>query len=532
MFKRRLLAVLPSIILVLCARWGYGQSPALEQPATPEALQAALERRIGATDLGGGTLAVLIQEYPSGRVIYSREPLTPLKPASCNKLHTTAAALYYLGADFHFETPLLALGEVRRGTLHGDLLVRGSGDPAISARFQRDKSDLTAILRSWAQQLAELGIRRVAGRIIGDDDYFDDQYFGQGWYPRERAEWYCAEISALSFNDNCVDLIIRGGKAPGEFASIEVLPSIDYVQIHNRVLTRSPDSREFVSFFRNDRSNVIEARGSVRPGSERREWAAVYNPTLFFVATLRATLIAEGIRVDGQAVDLDDLPPDQRPVAKHALLAGGGERITKGAGSNGQTLSADDHITTVGVLTSPPLRDIIGVINLNSQNFYAECVLKTIGRRMRGEGSFAAGCAAVEDFLKREGLWTPGSTLVDGSGLSYHNRTSAEQLVRVLRWVRQRPQWWPLYRDSLPQGGRTGTLNKRFQHRPEARAAAPQIYGKTGYIGGVRSMAGVIYTESGRELHYAFIANDFNARDTAVLELLDDLATLCARSRF
>src|SRR5690606_10765112 len=136
---------------------------------------------------------------------------------------------------------------------------RGSGDPTISARFQRNRNDLTGVFRGWANQVYEQGVRKVTGRVIGDDNYFDDQYFGNGWYPRERAEWYCAEISALNFNDNCVDLVFTGGGDFGAPAKIEVRPSTNYVTFNNRVTTRRSNSTEYVSFYRPDRSNVIEA---------------------------------------------------------------------------------------------------------------------------------------------------------------------------------------------------------------------------------------------------------------------------------
>lgn len=508
----------------------------LSRPENKAELSVAIDALLAQTDLRGGTIAIYAQDYQSGEAVYSREARTPLKPASCNKIHTTAAALYYLGPDFRYETPIYAAGEIRRNTLHGDLIVRGSGDPTISARFQRNRNDLTGVFRGWATQIYEQGVRRIEGRVIGDDSFFDDQYFGDGWYPRERAEWYCAEISALSFNDNCVDLVFTGGRDFGGATTFEVQPATDLVTINNRVQTRRSSSTEYVTFYRQDRSNVIEARGAIRPGSIKREWAAIHNPTLFTVSIFRNTLIANGVRVELAAADLDDLKDYAMP-----LLAAGKPAeaaLGKGAGSDGQARAgsspaeaASSELKPLITHTSPPLRDIISVINLNSQNFYAECVLKTLGARLYEKGSFRAGGDAVEAFLRRENLWTPGSAIVDGSGLSYMNRTSAEQLVNVLRWVRQKPEWWGFYRESLPQGGRTGTLNKRFQHSDDAKSAAAQVFGKTGYIGGVRSMAGVIYTANGREVHYAIIANDFNTRDTVVIELIDDLAATIARSR-
>src|SRR5690606_25257111 len=117
-------------------------------------------------------------------------------PASNNKLVTTAAGLTLLGPDYHFDTVLMASGPVVDGTLQGDLVVYGGGDPGISGRYQQDKTDITGVLRGWAKQLKDRGITKITGNIVGDDSFFDDVYFHPYWYPKERGEWYEAEVSA------------------------------------------------------------------------------------------------------------------------------------------------------------------------------------------------------------------------------------------------------------------------------------------------------------------------------------------------
>jgi D-alanyl-D-alanine carboxypeptidase/D-alanyl-D-alanine-endopeptidase (penicillin-binding protein 4) len=443
-------------------------------------------------------LSVFVQRMDNGEILVNLDGERPLKPASNHKLFTTAAGLALLGPDYTWKTDVAINGEIVNGVLDGDLIVIGRGDPAIGGRFHpTDSRDLTYIFRDWAARLRESGIRQIRGEIIGDDDYFDDVFFGANWYPDERAEWYCAEVSALSFNDNCIDIQWKGGRSAGNSPSFTLNPPTSYCRINNMVKTVPERVAEAsLTYHREERSNIIRAEGTIPARKEKYDYAAIHNPTLFTVTVLRETLQREGIKVIGQARDIDDL-------------------TTKALVREGQKVLFTHE--------SPPLIRIVEVINRNSQNLYAELLLRTLGRIESETGGFESGCRMVENYLAQNRLHRYGFCCVDGSGLSYLNRTCARMLVDLLMYMDgsiHRTQ----FLDSLPRGGERGTLRARFKTNERTRALAPNIYGKTGYIGGVHTLSGYIVLPDSRQVAYAILLNDFAIPNDPARLLVDEIA--------
>lgn len=451
-----------------------------------------------------GTIAVHVEQRAPERAVFSLQADRPMTPASNNKLQTTAAALHHLGADHRWTTRVLANGPVdASGCLRGDLIVVGGGDPTISGRFNGGR--VLGTFEEWAERLRrEHGIRSIAGRIIGDDDLFDDELFDDTWFMGELAEWYSAESSALSFNDNCVDIHWTAGPSVGSAATHVLDPPTRYVDLVSRVTTCAAGTETDISYQRAPDSNRITAEGGIPAGTSEVGYAAVHNPTLYAVTVLRETLSRRGITVLGEAADIDDL---DRAAVRHDLR---------------------ELCTSV----SPPLRDVIAVINQNSQNFYADMLLKTLGQAVEGEGSFDAGARVVGHFLAAIGARPEGWRMVDGSGLSPQNRTTARCLVRLLRWVDAGPDA-EVFRASLARGrGERGTLRSRFGHSRRHREAAARILGKSGYLGGVWSLSGIATNRRGVEFYYSIILNGYRSERVPPMRLIDDIAVAIAASEF
>lgn len=475
----------------------------LPQTSTTDELKGAIQEIMGRIDLGNPTIGIFIQSSKS-EVLYEQNQDIAMKPASCHKIQTGAAALYYLGTDFRYSTALYMQGNINGKTLEGDLIVKGSGDPTISGRFAKEKNDITGIFRGWAKELKKLGINKIKGDVIGDDDYFDDQYFGPGWPSDERGEWYCAEISALSFNDNCVDVYWKGSGKAGKEASYKLNPETSFIKFVSEVTIGDGGYKE-TSFLRKDKMNVIIVRGRIPKGKSSVDWCTIYNPTLYFATVLKETLQKEGFEISGIPTDLDD-----DPIRKVIV-------------------QADPATTPVAAYESPPLMTMLDIVDTNSQNFYAEQIYKTIGKRVKGEGSFFKSSDAVQEFLKKEGLFENGSVVIDGSGLSYLNRVSPKQLVGVLRYLSQK-LYWQEYLNTLPRGGRKGYLKTIWTKTLEEMEIAPRIYGKTGYIGGVVGLTGVVYDASGREIYYSILINGFQGSTDKARSLANAIAFEVARS--
>jgi len=485
-------------ILPVCLALGgvVAASPLEGKILTDNQLTSRVVSLVRQVPIGNAKLGIFVQAVDTREILVNIGGEETLTPASNFKLFATAAGLVLLGPDYTWKTDIVSSGSIENGVLNGDLFLVGHGDPSLGGRFNpEDTTNLTWQFREWAARLKELGILRINGDVVGDDDYFDDTLFGVGWYPDERAEWYCAEVSALSFNDGCIDIIWQGSRRPGRPATYALNPPTDYCRILDRVQTVSTRIKEWdIRYKRAETSNEIEADGRIPAREKKYDYAAIHNPTLFTATVFLETLRREGIEVSGRARDIDDL--ERKP-------------------------GAQDGMRVLVTHTSPPLSRIIEVINRNSQNLYAELLLRTLGKEKGEGGSFKDGCKVVADFLAGRGLLRNGYCCVDGSGLSYLNRTTVRQLVDVLRFM-----YWArdsrVFLESLPQGGTRGSLAKRFQGDELSKRVAPRIFAKTGWIGGVHSLSGLIEGEP--QVAFSIILNDFECPDSQARDLVDRVA--------
>lgn len=475
-------------------------------PADPQATQAAPQSNLRLQSLvedviqkAGLPASVHVYVADSnGQAAADVGATKPVIPASNNKIVTTAAGLTLLGPNYHFDTVLLASGPVSNGTLQGDLVVYGGGDPGIGGRYQEDKSDITAVLRGWATQLKQRGITSISGNIVADDSFFDDVYFHPKWYPSERGEWYEAEVSALAFNDNCIDMTWSGKDIlPGEPAKFTLSPKTDYVDFVNEVKIVAKGKSTERYYDRGATSNRITATGTLNTGTTNVDSAAIHDGALYCVTMLKDVLKAQGINVAGNATK------DRGAAAK----------------------LPQNNILFIH--RSVPLLQVCQTINLNSQNFYTECLFKTLGRTQLGQGTYEAGRRVVEDFSKKSGIFSEGHRAEDGSGLSNKNHVTCRQLVETLRFMDTnglKKEW----RSTLPQGQVRGSLKGRYS----GESSAKRIFGKTGSIGGVRSLSGYVIDAAGRDVYYSIVLNDLpNKNISDGMKLIDKLAVELAKSK-
>ena len=326
-------------------------TPAPSAPgiAPAQRLQADLSAIFETPQFERSFWSVLVTPAEQGADLYSLNAAKLMMPGSVMKMLTAAAAAELLGWEHQFETKIVAVAPVDQGVLRGDLIVIGGGDPSISER-----SDTPGTLRTLARQVREAGITRVEGGIIGHDDLFDDNGFGDGWTLDNLPYGYAAAASALEYNEGSVDLVIRAGDAAGDPVVIEVRPEGGGLQIDNKLVTVAESGTGMLTLKRLPGSPRVIVQGQIpakAPPFVRT--ASVDNPTAFFVSAFRAALVAEGIQVNGDAVDIDDFltKPDlagARAVVSHK---------------------------------SATLRQIAASMMRVSQNQYAETLLKAIGGR-------------------------------------------------------------------------------------------------------------------------------------------------------
>ncbi len=417
--------------------------------------------------------SVLVKNQSSGKTVFSLSPESRIIPASNMKLVVCSAILLKLGPAFTYETKLYATGQPVDSNLNGDLIVVGSGDPGIGGRF--NGGDITHTLREWAGKLKEKKIEAISGDIIGIDDVFDENRYGLNWHPDDYPNWYAAEISGLSFNDGCIDVIIKGGSAAGRRPSISLKPKTNYMTIENGVRTvRTRSGERKITFTRESKSTHLRITGALRARTTQTHWASVPNPTQFFCTVFKETLEDENIAVKGKAIDGDEVK--QLPLHSEWKL--------------------------VNTYRSPPLSQLLRVCLKDSQNLYAEHFLKTLGYHTYGEGSLKMGALAIKDVLFKNGCNIDKVFIADGSGLSRENRLSADGVIKILRCMAKSPHA-KTFKTALSRSGIDGTLERRMRNT----AAQGRVYGKTGTLNGVRSLSGYIKSKSGKEYLFSMIAN-------------------------
>ncbi len=434
---------------------------------------------------------VVIQSLENGEYFYKRNEDKFFIPASNLKLFTTAAGLLLLGPNYKFSTKIWTNGYHSGSTLYGDLIIQGRGDPTISGRFYNN--DINFVFDTWIDSLVELGIDKIKGNIIGDDNLFDNIGLGEGWSWDYETDWYAAQSSAISFNDNCIDLIIYYDNQR-DSVLIKTRPELKNIVILNNIKPASVGEQTRVNVYRERGTNVISVFGKFKKGTDTLvTYSTVRNPTQFAMLALKNRLESRGIRVNGYAIDIDDYDRNLNY----------------------------DKMTLMFTNYSNELSEIIKVINKNSQNFFAEQLLKTIGLEINGFGSAEKGISAIKELSSEIGINPDNIVMVDGSGLSPLDMVTPKQVVELLKYMYFNKDLFPYYYNSLPIAGIDGTLGNRMK----GTTAENVVRAKTGFISHSRSLSGYAVTGDNEPVAFTMIANNFNV-PVKLAENLQDLVCL------
>lgn len=471
-------------------------------------MQQVVQDTIRSPVFSGALWGIEVTNLRTGRRLLGQNPRALFTPASNVKLLTAVAALRRLGPAYQYRTRLYRDGPVRDGVLRGNLIVRGSGDPTLGGYQQR--ADPTAVFRRWADSLRAAGITRIAGDIIGDDDPFSDVPLGEGWSWNDVPYAYAAESNGLVFNRNTIRLTVRGDR-PGAPGRITWTPfGTDFVRVRNQSRTVPRDSASDEAYDRPFNENRFVVRSRLHPNETQEESLAITEPTRYFTHTLRAVLQREGIAVAGRGVDVDQMPI--RPSY------------------------AADTVQRVATYRSPPLREIVRTMNHESENLYAEQLLRTLAVVNRPDttardlsvGSAALGALAVRRELGAMGVDTSRVQLVDGSGLSRKDYLRPQALTQVLEhmWTEAPDSLRTAFVESLPRGGEDGTLKYRYADGAPARG---NVRAKTGTLSSVSALSGYVTTEADTPLSFVIFSNHHMAETAAVRAAQDAIVNALAR---
>lgn len=411
-----------------------------------------------------------------------------INPASNAKLVTAAVALDTLRAEYRFKTEYYIHGSLSDGTLAGNLVVKGYGDPTVvSERLMR-----------VANELHLLGIEKITGAVVLDGSWFDGAEEARGWELEDAPDRaYAAPVSALAVNYNSTAVYVRPGRTD-QPAVVRVDPPCEHVVLKGGLSTqnlgrgvrlvsqqhKTPEGKS---------QTLLTVAGTVGVREAPfRIYRRVYAPVLHFGSVLVSFLQQRGVKV------------------RHNLVEG--------------VVPAGARLVLVD--RSPPLTEVVSALNHYSNNMIAETLIKAVGAEMMGApGTFDNGLVVARRFLEEKVGLEPGAyTFDNGSGLNDVNRFTARQLVQLLQHMHRDAQGGVEFTTSLAVAGTQGTIGFRMRQTPAER----QLRAKTGTLRGVSALSGYVAQPDGDPVAFAILAQGHRGSASAVWKVQNAIGVALA----
>lgn len=450
--------------------------------------QGSLEKFLSDTSLAHASVSIYIADPENGEVLSEYNSAKSLVPASVMKLITSAAALELLGSSYTFKTTIGYTGKFNKksGKLKGDIVITGGGDPALGSEYFADHYQNFS--DKWVTEIINMGIKKIEGKVITDDSYYDFQPVPAKWLWEDIGNYYGAGVYGLSVFDNTYKIHLKTISDNSHVTITGIVPA-ECSPILSNQLIASGTTEE----------GIVYATPYWKYG-----WLTGTIPTNTDDYVLDASitdppqLIAEILtnKLEDEGMFIYDYPSTVR--LEHKSVAG--------------------KVIPIIETVSPPLSDIIKVLNHESVNLYAEHLTKELGKKYKNNGSTASGIEVVIDFLKNAGIKTDGFFIEDGSGLSPSNSINTSELVRLLMYMQNHGKYFPEYFSSLPEAGKNGTLKNYFTDT----AFESRFRAKSGSMTRVRSYAGYLTTQSGRKLAFGIIMNNFSGTSQSTIPLIEE----------
>ncbi|MBN2807272.1 MAG: D-alanyl-D-alanine carboxypeptidase/D-alanyl-D-alanine-endopeptidase [Prolixibacteraceae bacterium] len=453
---------------------------ALAQPG-----QELLKHFTNNPDFKQAPISISVRNCNTGEELMPQQSSWSITPASVLKLVTSATALEVLGKDFRFETKVGYAGSMTQKTLQGKLIVLAGGDPSLGSAYFHAKDQKHEFLSSWAQKIKLSGIDTIRGNIEIDQSIYPDRDVPRSWIWEDLGNYYGAVAGPIALYDNTFELVFQtASNKGGPAVIIDTLPKIPGLIVQNEVVS-SNDQRDMAYVFGSpfDSFRVIKGTLPVNKASFRIR-ASIPDPAALLVQDLKQALEEIGVVI---------IPADYSSPSFQ---------------SN----------TILFTHESPPLSELIKVINHESMNLCAEHLCKHLGLVLNGTGTTEAGVKAIVNYWKNRGIDTEFFFMADGSGLSRANAISAETLVNILIEMKS-SRYFEDYLSSIPLTGLEGTMQFYF-HDSFLKGKA---HAKSGSMTRVRSFAGYMTTRTGTPLAFAIMVNNFSGSSMDTAKKMEEL---------
>ncbi|HEY1097830.1 MAG TPA: D-alanyl-D-alanine carboxypeptidase/D-alanyl-D-alanine-endopeptidase [Myxococcota bacterium] len=445
-------------------------------PSLPPKLATALTAAMQAEQIDGVDVGFVAMDIKTGKVLAESGADILINPASNAKMITSAAALTTLKPEYRYKTEYAVQGQLKDGTLTGNLVVKGYGDPSITNER----------LMKIANELYLFGVEKITGAVIVDDTWFDGVEEARGWELEDAPDRaYAAPVSATQVNFNAVSVYIRPASTAGQPAVVVVDPPTERVVVKGTVLTEAVGKGVRLYSQKNDEATgknpihdgtLLTIEGSVGlRDSPARLYRRVYDPARHFGSVLTAYLQQRGVKM------------------RHNVI--------KGAMPAGSRLILVDK--------SPALKEIVDDLNHYSNNIIAETLIKTMGAEVAGApGTFDNGLAVARGYLEQRVGLAPGSYIFgNGSGLNDVNRFTARQLAQLMRTVNSDYEIATEWFTSLAVAGTQGTIGYRMKDTPAKR----HLRAKTGTLRGVSALSGTVVRPNGDVVAFSVLTQGYKS---------------------
>lgn len=475
--KKTVSAILFAVIL------SAGASRALAAAAAQETISDILKSPI----LKGTTVAVVIHDLEEDRYLFEQNRAKVMIPASNMKLVTGAAAILSLGLSWRFHTDVFADSFDPKTGAVGNLFIYGRGDPTLSGEFYPTTA---AAIDSFVGEIALMGVRSVTGDIILDDSYFPPQDDPE-WPAEDLNYCYAPRTGALSVGENCLKVTATGGS--GGLVSVQFDPPVParFVKV-NVGIGRKGGASVKVS---RQADGVYVVSGRVGKGRTAEGEFRMANPSELFGMAVAGGFARVGVAFKGRIINANSWQGD-REKFKH-----------------------------IARFSSAPLADIISEMEMESDNFVAEQMLRIIGAQRGNEGTTRAGSRAAMDLMKQFKLAGDGEIdMRDGSGLSRLNRLTPAAMDRLLESFYKSYVGESFFRMLATPGGR-GTMKKRLV----GSAAEGRLWAKTGALKGVCSLSGYYVRGNGNVASFVMFFNGYSVHSNSIRELQDRIVKVMMR---